>query len=266
MTDEQILAIATQLWQQSKGAGFTMERLVEATGISRATLYRRFGSRDAILQRLVDEQAIDAPELARPDVPTRIMHGARIAIGRYGLESVTIEQIAQVAGVGPATVYRHFGSREKVIETFVQASRPRELLRTFTVGEGSNIKADLTQLALTMLEFIDENRDLIRIMLFQSEMSQSLMEQMRSAQGRTATTLAHYLAEHIALGNIKAVDPFTLALSFIGMIFGLAFVSPLYYDRTFDDHATVAQVVTTIFLDGILQQQAVAQTQSEKME
>src|SRR5215204_6285916 len=112
MTDEQILAIAAQLWQQYPGAEFTMERLVEVCGLSRASLYRRFGSREAILQRLADNHAIDVQELTRPDIPTRIMQATGVVLERYGFASMTVEQIAQEAGVGAATVYRHFGSKE----------------------------------------------------------------------------------------------------------------------------------------------------------
>src|SRR5688500_9981430 len=114
MREEEILAIAGQLWRQD--SAFTMDQLADDTGISRATLYRRFGSRDAILQRLVDEQAIDVPELSRPDIPTRILYAARTIFSRYGFAGVTVEQIAQEAGVGPATIYRHFGSKDALIE------------------------------------------------------------------------------------------------------------------------------------------------------
>jgi AcrR family transcriptional regulator len=34
---------------------------------------------------------------------------------RRGFEGVTIEEIASVAEVGPATVYRHFGSKERIV-------------------------------------------------------------------------------------------------------------------------------------------------------
>ena len=260
MTDEQILALAGQLWTENPSNLFTMERLAEVTGVSRATLYRRFGSREAILQRLKDEQAIDAQALSRPDIPARIMRAARLLFSRYGLEGVTIEQIAQEAGVGTATIYRHFGSKEKLVEAFIRASRPRQLLQSFTVGEPSDLEADLIALATTMLEFIDESQDLIRLTLFGSQGSEPLLEQLRATQGRTVTTLANYLAGHMEKGNLEQGDPFDLALAFTGMLFGLVFVGAHYYDHPVTDTKYVAQLVTRIFLNGV------AQHHSQQME
>jgi AcrR family transcriptional regulator len=260
MTDEQILTIAAHLWLQSDGADFTMERLVEATGISRATLYRRFGSREAILQRLVDEQAIDAPELARPDIRTRIVQATRVVLSRYGFAGTTVEQIAQEAGVGPATVYRHFGSKEALIEAFVQASHPRQLLRSFTANAESDLEADLTLLATTMLEFVHENPWLIRMLVFESQEAKALLAQVRATQGRTVTYLAKYLADHMALGHLPEADPFDLALAFFGMLLGFGFVGPHSYDRPVTDTKSTAQLATRIFLHGV------AQVQPQKLE
>ncbi|MCC6457578.1 MAG: TetR family transcriptional regulator [Caldilineaceae bacterium] len=261
MTDEQILTITGQLWRQNGGAAFTMEQLAAATGVSRATLYRRFGSREAILQRLAAEQTIEAEELSRPDVPTRILQAARSIFSRYGFVGVTIEQIAQEAGVGPATIYRHFGSREGLIEKFVQLSRPRELLRTFTSGQPRDLEADLVMLATTMLEFVQENPALLRVMLFEGQGSEVLREQMRSTQERTASRLAAYLAEQMAMGNLERHDPFELALSFMGMLFGLSFVGPHSYNRPLADPHASAQLVTRIFLNGLAQPQLRQQLQ-----
>jgi AcrR family transcriptional regulator len=255
MTDEEILAIATQLWAQNQGADFTMERLVEATGVSRATLYRRFGSREAILQRLAREQAIDVGELSR-DMPSRIVEATRISLSRYGFAALTVEQIAQEAGVGPATIYRHFGSKEGLIEAFIKASSPRLLIRSFTVNEESDLEADLILLATTLLEFIHDNQGLARIILFESQGGAAILERVRASQGRTVTTLANFLSDHMALGNLQESDPFDLALAFIGMLLGLGFIGPHSYERPFSDPKLLAKLATHIFLRGMAQAEA----------
>jgi AcrR family transcriptional regulator len=249
--DEEILAIAGQLWKQEPA--FTMDQLADETRISRATLYRRFGSREAILQRLVDEQAIDAPELSRPDIPTRILYAARTIFSRFGLEGVTVEQIAQEAGVGPATIYRHFGSKDALIQEFAKATKPRQLLQSFTIGQPSDLEADLVTLAMTLLEFVDEHPAFFRIMLFEKLGHELLREQLRATQGRTVSSLAEYLAAQMAAGNIEQGDPFDLALAFIGMVFGLAFVGPYSYERPIKDREGVARLVARVFLHGVAQ-------------
>lgn len=251
MTDEEILAIAAQLWQQYPGIDFTMERLVEATTVSRATLYRRFGSREAILQRLAAEHALDVAELSLPDIPTRIVQATRIVLNRTGFANMTVEQIAQEAGVGPATVYRHFGSKEALLDAFMRANSPRQLLRNLTADEHSDLEADLTMLATAMLEFMQDNYGLIHTFIFENQAKEPAIAAIRANQGRTVTMLADYLAYHIRMGKLKSGDPFTSALAFIGILLGLGLVGPYTYDRPIRDISATAHFATQTFLQGI---------------
>ena len=135
------------------------------------------------------------------------------------------------------------------------ASRPRQLLRSFTIDQSSDLEADLIALAITMLEFIHENQGLIKITIFDNQANAALLEQVRATQGRTVYALAGYLADHMKKGNLEERDPFDLALAFMGMLFGFAFVGSHYYDRPVTEPKSVAQMVTRIFLNGVAQQQ-----------
>jgi AcrR family transcriptional regulator len=255
MTDREILALAARLWEQSNGADFTMDRLSETTGVSRATLYRRFGSREAILQRLVDDHAIDIEELSQPDIPTRIVQATGEALNRAGFAGITIEKIAQAAGVGPATVYRHFGSKDALIEAFIAANSPRQLLRSLVANASSNLEADLILVATALLEFLRDNPSLVRLFAFEEQASRDYLAEIRATQGRTINMLADYLAGHIKLGNLQPSDPFALALAFTGMLLGLGLVGPQSYHRPIYEPAEVARFATRIFLSGMTQPQ-----------
>jgi AcrR family transcriptional regulator len=260
MTDTQILKIAAQLWQQQPGAAFTMERLADATGISRASLYRRLGSREAILQRLAGEQAIDVEELSLPDIPTRILQATGAVLNRCGFAGLTMEQIAQEAGVGPATVYRHFGSKEALLEAFFSANSPRQLLRSLVASAESDLETDLNLVATSMLEFVQNNLGLIHLFVFESQGNEAFLENLRATQGRTINMLSSYLAAHINMGNLPPSDPFSLALSFIGILLGLGVIGPHSYRRPVTDIATTARFATQLFLHGA------KGTPSQKME
>ena len=254
MDDEQILAIGVQLWTQSQGEAFTMDKLSEATGVSRATLYRRFGSREAILQRLVDDHALDIEALSLPDIPTRIMQATGVTLNRAGFAGVTIEMIAQEAGVGPATVYRHFGSKDALIEAFIGSNSPRLLLRSLVANAESDLEADLILLAKTMLEFMRDNQGLVSTFAFENRGSEAHIAKIRASQGRTIYMLTDYLAGHMALGNLQQGDAFALALSFMGILIGVGLVGPKSYDRPVTDLDAVARNVTQLFLHGIAPQ------------
>ena len=263
MDDEQILAVAAQLWGQSQGDDFTMDKLSDATGVSRATLYRRFSSREAILQRLVDEHAIDIEELLLPDIPTRIVQATGVALNRAGFAGVTVEKIAQEAGVGPATVYRHFGSKDALIEAFIRTNSPRQILRGLAANAASDLEADLVLLATTMFEFMRDNRGLVSIFAFENQGSEEYLAKIRASQGRTVYMLAEYLAGHMALGNLQQGDSFALALCFIGSLFGVGLIGPQSYNQPVTDIESVARLVTQLFLHGIAPQRPEPDSQTQ---
>jgi AcrR family transcriptional regulator len=262
MSDEQILEMAARLWLQFPGDDFTMERLVEATGISRATLYRRFGSREALLQRLAADHALEVQEV--PDIPTRIVEATRVVLNRSGYSGVTMEQIAQEAGVGAATVYRHFGNKETLLDAFMRANSPRTVLRNLIADEESDLEADLVMLGSAMLEFIQENFGLIRVFIFEGQADEPAVAKIRASQGRTVNMLAEYLAYHMHMGRLKPGDPFELALSFVGIILGLGVVGSYAYERPLADIRVSAYSATQLFLQGVAK--PVDHSRSVKME
>ena len=46
----------------------------------------------------------------------RVLEGALVCVGRYGLARTTVDDVAQASGVSRATIYRHFpGGREQIV-------------------------------------------------------------------------------------------------------------------------------------------------------
>ncbi|MCJ8282159.1 MAG: TetR/AcrR family transcriptional regulator [Rivularia sp. ALOHA_DT_140] len=107
------------------GDSFTMEELVSKTNVSRATIYRHVGNKEMLLKSLAQTRGIAFEQLI--DVRTRILQAARKVFGKHGLSSCTMEQIANEAGVGVATVYRHFGDKDNLVWTFIEEMSPRTI-------------------------------------------------------------------------------------------------------------------------------------------
>jgi AcrR family transcriptional regulator len=78
----------------------TMEEVATAAGVAVRTLYRLFGSRQALLR-----EAGCAPE---PTARQRILDAALDQVGRYGLARLSMDDLAATAGVSRATLYRLF--------------------------------------------------------------------------------------------------------------------------------------------------------------
>jgi len=87
---ERILAVTTDLIASDPGV--SMESVATEAGVSRATLYHHFGSRDALMDALTD-QSIDevtaaltaarAEEGTPPEAMDRVLRAAWQVIGRY---------------------------------------------------------------------------------------------------------------------------------------------------------------------------------------
>jgi AcrR family transcriptional regulator len=242
MTDEELIKAAAELLHRGDKRLFTMERLAAVTGISRATLYRRFGSRNGLMQRLAE---------AITDMPRRILQAARTVFGRVGFAAATIEQISQEASVGPATVYRYFGAKEGLIRAFSKANEPRRILLAMPKQPTGDVEADLVAFAESALRYLHENRDLVRLAFVEMDEANLFLSQMRDAQERTAILLARYLHNRMEAGRLTPTDPAELALAFIGMIFSFAVTGPDFYNRAMGDPEETAITITRIFLQGI---------------
>src|SRR5688572_125442 len=100
MIDREVLDAAARIVARDGTDALTMERLARETGLSRATVYRRSGGRDALLDALA---AAGHDVGDRTETRARILAGAREVFGRAGFDGATIEDVAAAAGVGPAT-------------------------------------------------------------------------------------------------------------------------------------------------------------------
>ncbi|MEX1019190.1 MAG: helix-turn-helix domain-containing protein [Litorilinea sp.] len=252
MTDEELIEAAAELLQRGDRRPFTMERLAAATGVSRATLYRRFGSRTGLMQKLTEAGVMTPETEAITDMPRRILHAARHVFARVGFAAATVEQIAQEASVGPATVYRYFGTKDGVIRAFTKANEPRRILLAMPKQPTGDVEMDLNEFAGAALRYFHENRDLVRLGFVEMGDGNQFLEQMRAAQERTAILLARYLHNRMEAGRLAVCDPAELALAFVGMIFSFAVAGPDFYSRPMGDPTHTAAAITRIFLHGNL--------------
>lgn len=54
--------------------------------------------------------------MARPDTAARILNAARALFEREGADSVSMRKVADAVGITPTAIYRHFPSREALLE------------------------------------------------------------------------------------------------------------------------------------------------------
>jgi len=248
-THKKIFKIAHRLIHEN--GGFTMDQLAEESGISRATIYRQVGNRKDILKQLSEENNLDLQELAEPDIMERILHATRKALSEAGSVNFTIEEVANHAGLGVATIYRHFGNKTTLLESLANTLHPRIAARHLLEVTSGNIEQDLHEFAEHALQFMYTNRDLASFYFSGSTQITAIFKSLRGDKNRTLNSLSLYFEERIKTGEIPSANAFDLATSFLGMIIGFAFLKPSYTDEI-DEPSQAAKKIVQIFLTGIL--------------
>jgi AcrR family transcriptional regulator len=247
-TEKQVLQAARALAEET-AAAFTMDQLAAKAGVSRATIYRQLGSKEVILKRLATEHGLD--ELDQPDVPSRILQSARLLFAERGLLAPTMEQIAEEANVGVATVYRHFGDKTGLLRRFMQAFHPR--LPTEKVDLSGDLVADLTRLVEAMMQFILENQEMVRLSISNAHEWRDHLAGLRPFQERSLNRVATFLQDQMAAGQLRTTDPRQAAAALLGMILSFSLIMPSYYNLPDPELQETAVFITNLFLNGLKQ-------------
>lgn len=244
----ELLDVARRLLEEGGPAALTMERLAEAAGISRSSAYRLVGSREALLEHLA-AAGVDVGE--RGDLRERVLRAAGGVFARHGLDAATIEAIAEAAGVGTATVYRHFGDKKGLVAAFLQGLAPRKAVWAAAREPSGDLAVDLERLARAALEQMTRNEPLMRLMLLEQLRGSQLLGELAAAPDRTIHGLAALLRHHIARGELVDEDPYRLARAFQGMVLSFGMFGALWALPGAGDPERDAKLVVDIFLRGV---------------
>src|SRR4029450_6011805 len=116
-------------------AELSMDELAARAGVSRATLYRLFGSQ----QHLLHELGLTPP----PTVRSRILDTALELVGRHGLAELSMDELAAPAGVSRATLYRLVPGKEALFAELVRRFSPFEPIAAVLETAGDRPPAEV---------------------------------------------------------------------------------------------------------------------------
>jgi AcrR family transcriptional regulator len=212
-TKQQALAALTdgQTRQDRHGlAGLSMDELAARAGVSRATLYRLFGSQQNLLQEL----GIEPPPMVR----NRILDTALDLVGRHGLAELPMDELAAQAGVSRATLYRLFPGKAALFAELVRRFSPFEPIAAVLQTMGDRPPAEvIPAVAHAMATAMQGHVGLLLQLLFEVSRgdpgSHAAADSQQGAANATRTLplVADYLAEQMAAGRLRRTDP-TLAV------------------------------------------------------
>ena len=187
-------------------AGLSMDELATRAGVSRATLYRLFGSQHHLLQEL----GLQPP----PTLRSRILDTALKLVGRHGLAELSMDELAATAGVSRATLYRLVPGKEALFAELVRRFSPFEPIAAVLEAAGDRPPAEvIPAIAQAMATAMDGHIGLLLQLLF--ELSRSDPDRhvgtdpsQDAAQAmRTLPLVAGYLDRQMAAGRLRRMDP-----------------------------------------------------------
>jgi AcrR family transcriptional regulator len=206
----QVLAHANSLLREDPHV--PVERIARESGVSRATLYRHFGSRRALLEAV----ELDPPRSARE----RILAAAADRLAAGGLARLNLDDVALTAGVSRATVYRLFPSKPALFAALLRTYSPFEaLVAIIDEMEQRPPEEVLPRIARTVVQIGETRIELLRAVVTDvSGASADALEGVRDVIPPAIARFASYLEAQMRAGRIRRMPPLLAVQAVIGPI------------------------------------------------
>lgn len=214
-TRDRILGKARRLLRKDRQP--TVGEIAQAAGISRASFYRAFDSRDALFE------ALDvAPE---PGTKERILDAALEMVGKHGLAALSMDDLAERAQVSRATLYRLYPGKSALFTALVYSFSPLEpVIQLLEAKQDESPDVVMPEIARTVFRTIcghgADRTGLLRALLFEvSALAPDTEEATREAIGRVVGALMSYVVAQMSAGRVRRMHPMLALQAFIGPIF-----------------------------------------------
>jgi AcrR family transcriptional regulator len=178
-----------------------MEALARATGVAVRTLYRLFGSRQALLR--------EAGCQPKPTARQRILDEALDQVGRHGLARLSMDELAAAAGVSRATLYRLFPGKSALFGELIRTFSPWEPVADVLDGMPNGHPEDvIPAVAWAIAEAMHGRVDLLLRMVVELRQGDpDTAEGMRHSLARGLPDLMNYLHAQMRKGQLRQMDP-----------------------------------------------------------
>lgn len=154
-----------------------------------------------------------------------ILEGALKVFSQKGFHGATVEEVAEVAGVGKGTVYLYFGSKTDLFVSVVE-EKLKELKEVVIerLHDTEGARAKLAESIKLHWEFFNRSREFVKVILSDlSGLERELDERTREARSGFVGVFQSVIEEGINRGEFKDVEPRMAAYAIEGAISFVAF-------------------------------------------
>ncbi len=187
----------------------------------------------------------------------RILTATREVIGRKGKRGATTREIAEVAGVNEATLFRHFGTKAALLVACAQHFCGYVQLADVAAQLTGDLAEDLFVLARMMFSRFESLQDMIRWSLVEQEYEKDIFaETTWRPQLAILAVLTDFMRRRIDNGELTG-DAQRLAMVFLGLIFMHALGRKKFPASVLhsDDPEIALRFYIDVFLNGVRKRQ-----------
>ncbi len=178
-----------------------MEELAAAAGVAVRTLYRLFGSRQALMREAGCVQAPAAREL--------ILEAALELVGRHGLAELSMDDLAAAAGVSRATLYRLFPGKSALFGALMGAYSPWEAVADVIEAMPEGSPDEVMPAVGRAIAGAMEGRMwlLLRLVFELLKGDPDTADAVRQGVARGLPDLVRYVTRQMAAGRLRPMQP-----------------------------------------------------------
>ena len=136
---------------------------------------------------------------------------------RDGLKSVTMDNVAQEAGIAKGTVYLYYRDKKELLDSVKESAVAPMIERVDEVLHGGGTpERRLQAFSLRYLTYFDERRDLFRILMYEREVTRVQASRYQGDRYRhLVQETAKVIREGIRKGSFRDIDAHKLAAMFV---------------------------------------------------
>jgi AcrR family transcriptional regulator len=213
---ERILTTARAVIAMKKSRA-TVDDFAQAAGVSRTSFYRAFESRAALLEALGL-----APT---PAARERILRLALEMVGTRGLGPLSMDELADRAGVSRATLYRLFPGKPALFTALVHAYTPLDpVIAVLDEKHAEPPMVVMPEVARSIYRTVvggaEDRTGLMRALFAEvTSLARDAEEATRDAIVKVVRALTGYVLAQMAAGRLRQMHPLLALQSFVGPIF-----------------------------------------------
>lgn len=184
-------------------------------------------------------------------VEDRILKSAQLEFAKRGFYKTVVSDIADRAGVGKGTVYRHFGNKEDLFLTLIkQGTQDLQKQIQNVIEKFSSPVSAIENILDIHFEFYEHSREFIEIIIIEGlQVTGSIRDEFVNEIHKIRSLFKQLFAQGIEQGLFRSNDPDKLAVLFQGFIWSVLRSGIIYGVK--DPRKQFKKLMFEVFLNGI---------------